>query len=83
MAFRLVFEAAEAGDGRGESNVLNSVDSNHGVITQTVTYATGRVGRAFWLITGYIRIPESTPLNVGSGPGLTLEAWINPNQYRP
>ncbi|MBI3849394.1 MAG: immunoglobulin domain-containing protein [Verrucomicrobia bacterium] len=63
---------------RGESNVLDSVDASHGVVTNSVTYTAGIVGKAIQFNTGFVRIPASSNLNVGAGPGLTIEAWISP-----
>jgi hypothetical protein len=63
---------------RGELNTRDSVDSNIGVITNGVFYGTGEVGRAFEFDSGYVRIPAASSLDVGKGPGFTLEAWVFP-----
>jgi hypothetical protein len=61
---------------RGESNALDSVDGNHGVITQAVAFTNGAVGKCFQFNGGYVRVPATSNLNVGLGNGLTLEAWV-------
>jgi hypothetical protein len=67
---------------RGESNALDSVDSNNGIITPPVTYTNGEVGKAFKFTAfesgSFVRIPASSNLNVGASPGLTIEAWASP-----
>ena len=63
---------------RGESNTLDSVDSNNGIIVPQVSYTNGVSGKAFRFDTGYVRIPATSNLNVGTGPGFTIEAWIMP-----
>jgi hypothetical protein len=72
-----------AGWWRGESNTLDSVAMNHGVMSPIISavtaYATGQYGAAFSLRVGnYVVITNAPDLNVGAGPGLTVEAWINP-----
>jgi hypothetical protein len=62
---------------RGESNALDSVDANHGITSSSVTYTTGIVGKSFEFDTGYVRIPASSSLNVGAGPGFTIETWVS------
>ena len=79
-----LMEADIVGWWRGESNALDSVYINHGIMQPTgyppaLAYSAGRYGAAFWLRSGsFVSIPASPSLNVGSGPGLTVEAWINP-----
>src|SRR5882724_8053136 len=63
---------------RGESNTLDSVDSNNGSTVSSVRYGNGSTDKAFEFVAGYVRIPASSNLNVGAGPGLTFEAWISP-----
>jgi hypothetical protein len=67
-----------AGWWRGESNALDSVDSNNGIIVGSVSYANGVVGKAFQFVNGYVRVPAASNLNVGLGPGFTIEAWASP-----
>jgi hypothetical protein len=74
---------------RGESNTLDSVQDNHVTIFPpskpvTTSYAPGRIGTAFrFLGSDHLQANASPSLDVGTGPGLTLEAWINPSQFRP
>jgi hypothetical protein len=63
---------------RGESNTLDSADFNNGSIVSSVSYMDGAVGKALRSYGGYVRIPSASNLNLGLGPGLTVEAWIWP-----
>jgi hypothetical protein len=65
---------------QAEGNALDAVGGNNGAITGAVSFATGEVGQAFLFTdtNADIVIPASPSLNVGLGAGLTLEAWINP-----
>ncbi len=62
---------------RGESNVLDSVSDNHGVVTPTILFTNGVAGKAFQFNGGYVRVPASDALDVGAGEGFTVEAWVN------
>lgn len=61
---------------RGENNLLDSVDRNHGFALRTVYYASGPVGTA--IVAGAMRVPASPQLDVGIGAGFTLETWVRP-----
>jgi len=63
----------------GEGNSLDRVGGNNGT-AQDVTFATGEVGQAFVFngSSSDVQVPASTSLDVGTGDGFTLEAWINP-----
>jgi len=63
---------------RAESNALDSVDSNHGQISNSVAYTDGEVEKAFQFQKGFVRIPAASNLNVGLGSGLTVEMWVKP-----
>lgn len=63
---------------RGESNTLDSVSDNHGIVTPTVVFTNGAAGKAFQFNGGYVRVPASDALNVGTGEGFTIEAWVKP-----
>lgn len=79
-----LLEGDIAGWWRGESNTLDSVAMNHGVMQPAgfppaLAYSTGRYGAAFgFRSANFVSVPASPSLNVGSGPGLTVEAWVNP-----
>jgi len=78
-----VTQADIAGWWRGESNALDSVTTNHGIMQPNVMtpqfYTNGVSGTAFALRYGnHVMVPGSPSLDVGSGPGLTVEAWVNP-----
>ena len=67
---------------KGEGNTKDSFGSNNGFVTNgAVTYTNGKVGSAFFYNGGggYVEIPASTNLNVGTGIGFTLEGWIKPS----
>jgi hypothetical protein len=63
----------------GEGNANDIVGTNNGLL-ENVTFASGMVGQGFYLnhSNADVKIPASSSLDVGSGGGLTLEAWINP-----
>jgi hypothetical protein len=65
----------------GETNALDIVNTNNGLLQVGVTFQRGKVGQAFEFDgdSGYISIPASPRLNVGTSNGLTIECWINPN----
>ena len=65
---------------RGEGNGFDSVGFNHATFNSSygTTYQTGLVGRAFPCTSYYLSAPAATELDLGTGPGLTLECWINP-----
>ncbi len=63
-----------------EGNALDSTGKNHGSASGGPAYAAGKVSQAMILdgVNDHVQIPASTTLDVGSGLGLTIEAWINP-----
>ena len=63
---------------RGEDNDLDSVGLNDGLSFNTMNevYDAGRVGKAFRFYYYYKSFPASPSLDVGTGPGLTVEGWI-------
>ena len=65
---------------RGESNALDVVGINNGILDGTIGFATGEVGQAFLFNTlnADVKVPASASLNVGLSSGLTIETWINP-----
>ena len=65
----------------GNGNAEDRTGQNPGTVQGGLTFETGRVAQAFSLHGGVdaVKIPASAGLDVGSGPGLTIEAWINPN----
>jgi hypothetical protein len=81
--------AAIAAWWRGESNTLDSVAGNTGSLVPTnipgaFAYKPGAVNSAFaFLGQNFVSIPRSEVLDLGTGDGLTIEAWIRPRQSRP
>lgn len=65
---------------KAEFNALDTMNRNHGAIFGGTTYAPGMVAEGFKFdgVSGYMIAPASASLNVGAGPGFTVEAWINP-----
>lgn len=72
-----------AGWWRGELNLQDSINTNHGIpVGLSPVYTNGVAGAALWLtpFTGrYVRIPAAPALDIGAGNGLTFEAWVNPD----
>ena len=64
----------------GEHSGLDIAGTNNGTLIGGVTFTPGEVGQAFNLngSSAYIHCPASSSLDVGTGPGFTVEAWINP-----
>ncbi|HEY9174246.1 MAG TPA: hypothetical protein VI136_18345, partial [Verrucomicrobiae bacterium] len=65
---------------RGETNALDSVGTNHGIILGGLPYTNGMVGRGFWFngADSGIRVPASPTLNVSTNGGMTFEVWMKP-----
>jgi hypothetical protein len=63
-----------------EGNANDSFGANNGTLQGGMSFANGEVGQAFQFdgATGYVKIPASSSLDVGSGAGFTVEGWINP-----
>lgn len=69
-----------------EGNTADIQFGNQGVAQGSVTYAAGEVGQAFVLNgTSWVRVPASNSVNVGTGTGITIDAWIKPTNvtYAP
>jgi hypothetical protein len=64
-----------------EGNAEDAVGANNGTLVGGISYASGEVGRAFYLngTNAYVKVPASGSLNVGIGHGFTVEGWINPS----
>src|SRR6185436_7671527 len=65
---------------RAENNALDAVSTNHGTISNAVSFVAGEVGQAFLFSASNqtVRIPASPPLNIGAADGMTVEMWIKP-----
>ncbi len=68
---------------RGEGNALDAVGGNNGQLQGGATFIPGKVGQGFSFTAAAdgVRVPASSNINVGPGPGLTFEAWINPADF--
>jgi len=65
---------------RGEGTGYDSAGTNAANLVGAVGFTNGEVGQAFELNGNgsALRVPASKSLDVGIGPGLTIESWINP-----
>jgi len=65
----------------GESNTMDVIGTNSGVYQNGTNFAPGEVGNGFVLdgVSARVRVPAAASLNLGTQPGFTLEAWINPS----
>lgn len=65
----------------GDGNANDQAGSNDGTLLGGVSFEPGKVGQAFAFDgdTAAVKIGASPALDVGSGGGLTIEAWINPS----
>ena len=66
-----------------EGNANDSFGTNNGTLLGGVSFAAGEVGhKAFHFdgATGYVSVPASASLNMGTNGGLTIEGWIKPSQ---
>jgi subtilase family serine protease len=73
---------------QAEGNANDSFGTNNGVLEGGLGFAPGEVGLAFFFnnTNDDAKIPASQSLNVGTGNGFTLEAWVNcsnVNQLNP
>jgi hypothetical protein len=66
---------------RGETNTRDSVDGNDGLTVGNVFFLPGVVSLAPFFLSGYMRIPASSNLNLGAGSGLTIETWVMPGSF--
>jgi alpha-tubulin suppressor-like RCC1 family protein len=64
----------------GEGNAYDFIGGNNGVLVGGISFAGGEVGQGFNFnnTNAYVSVPVAAGLDVGSGGGFTLEAWINP-----
>jgi hypothetical protein len=73
---------------RGESNTVDSVFTNNLKIMPTnkplsLSYGAGRVGAAFRLLgSDHLEAASAPMLDVGAAQGMTVEAWVFPDQFR-
>ena len=64
---------------KGEGNAIDSVGGNNGNLINDISFTNGEVNSAFNMGTsGYVFVPASQSLDVGPGPGFTIEGWIYP-----
>src|SRR6059036_2555839 len=64
-----------AGWWRGENNALDSAGTNHGVLKNGATFATGKIGQGFQLDgqNDYVEIADSPELSITNS--ITVSAW--------
>ena len=62
---------------RGESNAVDSVDSNSGTLVGAVNYGAGRVGQAFSFGgSSYVSVPASASINFTNRTPMSVETWV-------
>jgi hypothetical protein len=66
---------------RAEGDAKDAAGTNQGTWVDESGYAVGKVGQAFRFngSDSALRVPSSPSLNLSAAPGLTIEAWVNPN----
>ncbi len=66
----------------GEGNARDGSGSNHGQLEGKISFAPGQIGQGFSFADADadVKIPASAALDVGTGGGFTLLAWINPTE---
>ncbi len=63
----------------GEGNANDTVGPNNGYLTNDISFTNCEVNLAFSMGTnGFVFVPASPSLDVGPGPGFTIEGWIYP-----
>jgi hypothetical protein len=64
----------------GDGNALDCIGGNNGTLMNGASFDAGENGEAFLFATpsAGVKVPASPGLNVGEGPGFTVECWINP-----
>jgi hypothetical protein len=64
----------------GSGNAWDVIGGNTGTLLGGLGFAPGEVGQAFDFTStnGYVFVPASPRLNVGTNGGFTVEAWIKP-----
>ncbi len=64
----------------GDGNANDMVGTNNGVLEGSVAFAAGEVGQAFSFdgTNAHVVVAASSSLHVGAGSGLTVEAWVKP-----
>lgn len=73
---------------RAETNTWDQIGGNNGTFLNGASFAPGEVGWAFNFdgSGNNVNVPAAPSLDVGNGPGFSIEAWINPgdlNSGRP
>ncbi len=65
---------------QGEGDATDLLGTNAGVLEGGTGFVPGKVSSAFSFdgVDDRVRVPASAGLNLGTQPGFTLEAWINP-----
>jgi hypothetical protein len=64
---------------KADGSTLDVVGGNTAKVSNTVTYASAKVGAGFVFDgTGFLEVPASPAVNIGQGDGMTIECWIQP-----
>ncbi len=64
-----------------EGAATDIVSGQNGTLNGGIRFIPGKRGLAFQLdgTSGYVKVPASSVIDVGRGPGLTMEGWIAPS----
>lgn len=70
-----------------EGNAMDAMGTNHGTLVGSPTFAPGQVNQAIYVtntvgFTNYVMVPAAPSLNVGAGPGMSIEGWITPTDLQ-
>lgn len=65
---------------RGENNANDARSGNGGSLQNGIGFTSGQVGQAFSFdgVDDFVSVSGHPTLDVGAGPGLTIETWIKP-----
>lgn len=66
---------------RAEDDGLDATGSNHGTLINGLGFGSGKIGRAltFRSANQNLLVPASASLDLAAASGMTIEAWINPD----
>ena len=69
---------------RAEGNALDQTGVNDGLLEGPVSFAPAAVGKGFVFdgTNAYVKVPASPSLDVGPGPGFSVEGWIKPSDLK-
>src|SRR6266478_5515989 len=65
----------------GNGDATDIISGQNGTFNGGVSFIPGKRGLSFQLdgTSGYVNVPASSVIDVGTGPGLSIEGWIAPS----